>query len=86
MESFLKGFPVTDFLEGYGTGTFIPGGPKTHGKPANGSQPDINVLKQKCRQVNEETIRKATARANDNKKDPHVDIAMWEKIQEDMEN
>ena len=43
--SLLKGFPITEVLEGHGTGARIPGGQRTHGKPAHGEVYDVESLK-----------------------------------------
>lgn len=81
----LAGFPITGELHSHGTGKHIPGGQRTHGRPAHGIIPDTQKLKCQCAQINAKTIKRARARIPEKPEDVRLAEATWEKILADTQ-
>ena len=62
VEVMLSGFPVTGVVDASGTGEPLPGGRRTHRRPAHGVVPDLADLRANCVKINNKTIRRAPSR------------------------
>ena len=81
----LGGFSVTGEVSCSGTGEIVPGGRLVHGKPGNGSAPNIESLKSRCREINEKTLKRALQKVPRTEEEMEVATETWKKITADQE-
>ena len=77
MSDLKKGFPVIGEMTAGGVGTPRPGGLRRGGKDAKGLVPDLEEFKRRCREINDQTLRRA-------KPSPHAQ-EIWRKTKKEIE-
>ena len=84
IQDLVDGFPLIGNISDGGLGQPVEGGQRVHGKPGRGGADDIDLLKRKCRTLNEATIRHARARAPATGEDMVLARQAWAKLQQDI--
>ena len=59
IDDLLHGFPITGPLDAGGVGVPVEGGKRTHGRPAHGAAPDVEMLRSRCQEINTRTLASA---------------------------
>ena len=80
VEGLLTGFPITGSVDSCGTGTPIPGGQRSHRRPAYGVVPQLNELRSKCKEINQKTVKRAQSRIPKTVEEHKLASATWEKV------
>ena len=85
IKDLLEGFPISGRVHTRGLGEEIPGGQRSRGRRGLDGLGSVQELRNRCKEVNGETIRRALARVPQSSEDWKLASEVWTKTLRDIE-